>query len=221
MPRHKPIQFKSTLEPNTASVLKSLVRESKIARNTLNAVLVMAGLGGILTIGVMATGVYSAFGKIKKASRKESYEEYRNLWANYRKLKQRGAIELVQENEDGTLIYQITEKGQTMIKKVIYDEMEIKKPKFWDKNWRLVIFDIPEKLKVKREALRDKINSLGFYQCQKSVWIHPLPCNEEVDLISEMLNIKPYIKIFLVDEMTDGKVLYHFKELLKKIIINK
>src|SRR3989344_4682297 len=42
------------------------------------------------------------------------------------------------------------------------DEMEIKKPAKWDGEWRIVIFDIPERFKKAREALRKKLKDLGF-----------------------------------------------------------
>jgi len=117
------------------------------------------------------------------------------------------------------MVYTITEKGKEKIKKFILDELKINNPKTWDENWRLVIFDIPEERRKIREAFREKLESLGFYQCQKSVWIHPFPCMEEIEFLKDFFYIKPFVKIFLVKEMTDGKVLYHFRELLKNTII--
>lgn len=43
----------------------------------------------------------------------------------------------------------------------------------WDKKWRIVIFDIEEKQKKTREALRYKLKELGFGMIQESVWITP------------------------------------------------
>ena len=60
---------------------------------------------------------------------------------------------------------------------------------------------------------------MGFFQCQKSAWIHPFPCLEEIEFVKDVFNIKPFVKIFLVDEMTDGKSLYYFKNLLKEVPI--
>ncbi|MFC1756901.1 hypothetical protein ACFLZC_01975, partial [Patescibacteria group bacterium] len=98
------------------------------------------------------------------------------------------------------------------------DEMILLKPKKWDGKWRLVIFDIPETKRCARDALRQKLEQLEFYQCQKSTWIHPFPCIEEIEFLKNFFNIKPFVKLFLVEEMTDGKVLYHFKDLIKKSI---
>lgn len=43
----------------------------------------------------------------------------------------------------------------------------------WDKKWRLVIFDIPEKQRSLRENFRRKLKELGFGMVQKSVWVSP------------------------------------------------
>src|SRR3989338_8018923 len=80
-----------------------------------------------------------------------------------------------------------------------------------------IIFDINEKKRSGRVAFRKKLNDMGFYQCQKSAWIHPFPCLYEIEFIKDVFNLKPFVKIFLVDEMTDGKTLYHFRNLLKQV----
>ena len=40
-----------------------------------------------------------------------------------------------------------------------------------------------------------------------------------LEFIKDVFNLKPFVKIFLVDEMTDGKTLYHFRNLLKQVIV--
>jgi len=45
--------------------------------------------------------------------------------------------------------------------------------KKWYKKWRLVIFDVPEKRRKARDALRVKLIELGFGKWQKSVYISP------------------------------------------------
>ncbi|MFH1956588.1 MAG: hypothetical protein ABIJ28_03015, partial [Patescibacteria group bacterium] len=150
--------------------------------------------------------------------KKRNFEEYRLIWQRFHILKNQRALKFIKE-ENNQLIYTITEKGKEKIKKFIFDELSISIPKKWDEKWRLIIFDIPEKYKKAREAFRNKLISLDFYQCQKSVWIHPFSCESEIEFIKEILNIKPFVKVFLIEEMDDGKTLYHFKDLIKNIII--
>ena len=50
----------------------------------------------------------------------------------------------------------------------------------WDGKWRMVIFDIKEKFKLVRKALRDKLKQLGFGMLQKSVYISPYDFEEDM-----------------------------------------
>ena len=63
---------------------------------------------------------------------------------------------------------------------------------------RLVIFDIPEKERKKRRAIRVELLAADFTQLQKSVWIgyNPLPA----DFLSflDMLKIRNHVHIFSI-----------------------
>ncbi len=99
------------------------------------------------------------------------------------------------ENPDGSLTMVLTDKGKKKIATFNIDNMEIKKPKVWDKKWRMVIFDIPEKYKPAREALRETLKRLGFYEYQKSVLVYPYECQKEIDFVIEYFDIRPYVRI--------------------------
>lgn len=99
------------------------------------------------------------------------------------------------ENPDGSLTMILTDRGKEKLISFNIDNMEIKKPKVWDRKWRIVLFDIPEKHKPAREALRENLKRLGFYKYQESVLIHPYPCQDEIDYIIEYFNIRPYVRI--------------------------
>ena len=174
--------------------------------------------GGIITLGAMAPGLLMEINKISRRKRRKETEKYREIWRNFNSLKKKENLKFVKE-EDDCLFYKFSEKGENKVRKFIIDELRISPPKEWDKKWRLIIFDIPEKKRGGRVAFRKKLNDMGFYQCQKSAWIHPFPCLEEIEFVKDVFNLKPFVKIFLVDEMTDGKTLYHFKNLLKEVPI--
>ena len=74
------------------------------------------------------------------------------------------------------------------------DEMQIKTPDRWDGLWRIVIFDIPEKRKKAREALRSKLKELGFRELQKSVLVYPYECENEVDFICEVFELRNNVR---------------------------
>ncbi len=214
MPKHRPIKFETTLEKSRTEEIVKIMKENKIAKTTLNATLALIAVGGVLTLGAVMPGAFSVFTQSAKRYKQRRYEEYQKIWRNFNDLKKQGDIKFRKE-KDGYQIYKLTKKGEKRIKKLVFDEMQLRIPKKWDKKWRLVIFDIPETKRNARNAFRSKLEQMDFYQCQKSTWIHPFLCVEEIEFLKKFFKIEPYVKIFLVEEMTDGKVLYYFRELIK------
>lgn len=64
----------------------------------------------------------------------------------------------------------------------------------WDKKWRVVFFDIPEKRRAERNVLRDKLKELEFREIQKSVFIHPYPCFDEIDFVVEYFQLRNLVR---------------------------
>lgn len=67
------------------------------------------------------------------------------------------------------------------------------KEKIWDGRWRMIVYDIPEESRVKRDFLRRKIKQLGFGYWQKSAWISPF-------------DISRQLHKFLIEEKFIGRV---------------
>lgn len=216
MPQHRPIKFTATLESSLKRELVKIIKEKYEASSAMKIALAIAASGGILTLGVAAPGVLAGVGQFLKWERKRKREEYRLIWRNFHRLKQQRAVEFVKE-EGNYLYYRLTTKGKQKIEKFIFDELFISQSKRWDKKWRLVIFDIPESKRRARDLLREKLKEMEFYQCQKSAWVHPFDCLREIEFLKDFLEIKSFVKIFVVDEMDDGRVIYHFKDLLKQV----
>ncbi len=106
----------------------------------------------------------------------------------------------------------LTSKGEVRLKHFIYDQMVIKAQTKWDGKWRIVIFDIPEKYKSKRDALRSKLKTLGFYPIQISSWAYPYPCAEEVEFIRSINEIRTYVSYLETSFLENDTLLKsHFK----------
>jgi DNA-binding transcriptional regulator PaaX len=115
--------------------------------------------------------------------------------------------------KDGQQILTLSEDGRKRLLQFDLDKIMIKKPRKWDGLWRLVLFDIPEKRKIGREALRSKLKQLGFYQLQKSCFIHPFDCKSEIDFISEIFEVSPYINFILAKEIEGASHLVKYFDL--------
>ncbi|MBI2635059.1 MAG: hypothetical protein HYW79_00765 [Parcubacteria group bacterium] len=134
--------------------------------------------------------VSKEWGKINERYLREAIKRlYRSKLVDYK------------EDKDGTVMLTLSAKGKSRILKYDLDKIEIKKPTQWDKLWRLVIFDIPEDKNVGRKALAAKLKELGFYPMQKSVFIHPYECKNEIDFIVEMFNLAPYVRFLRIKDV--------------------
>jgi len=108
-----------------------------------------------------------------------------------------------QEQENGSVEVVLTEKGKKLALKFNIEEMRIKKPASWDGKWRMVLYDIPEKRRMAREALRKKLRELGFYEMQKSVLIFPYHCRDEVDFIVEFFEVRNFVRYGEIMNLTN------------------
>ncbi|MEA1927939.1 MAG: CRISPR-associated endonuclease Cas2, partial [Candidatus Auribacterota bacterium] len=85
------------------------------------------------------------------------------------RLEKQGLLKKLHKEEN--IYIKLTEKGK---KKVREHRKSGKKPyRSWDKKWRVVIFDVPEKRTQVRKYLRNYLKALGFGMVQRSTWITP------------------------------------------------
>ena len=106
------------------------------------------------------------------------------------------------DNGDGTTTAVLTERGKKRALTFNFGKMKVKAPKVWDGFWHVVIFDIPEKHKWARLSLRGKLLDLGFFQYQKSVYIFPYACQDEIDFISQFFKVGRYVRYGILKHIT-------------------
>lgn len=153
---------------------------------------------GGLILG-LTTRPDQCFKIIKKMSKEWRNINERTLRKAIRKLYQSQLVDYKEKN-NGMVSLILTDGGKKKYLQYNPDAIKISKPPRWDHLWRLVIFDIPEEKKKGRDALAAKLKGLGFYPVQKSVFIHPYECKNEVDFIVELFDLRPYVRLFIVKE---------------------
>lgn len=127
-----------------------------------------------------ALNIGKIFRELKGHNKKKVYDTFYDL-------KRRGDIRIKQQK--GQIYISLTEKGKKKAGWLQIDELKIKRPKKWDKKWRVIIFDIVELKKVHRDAFRGKLKELGFQPLQKSVWVSPFACNDEIALLRDFFGL--------------------------------
>ena len=119
-------------------------------------------------------------------------------------------VDMVDISDEETKIV-LTEKGKLRAMQFKIDEVKIQEPKSWDGKWRIVAFDITEKRKNAWDALRSKLKELGFYELQKSVFIYPFECRDEIDFIVEIFQIRPHVRYGHLTNITnEAELKEHF-----------
>ena len=121
--------------------------------------------------------------KVKGYSRGQAYTGFKNL-------EKRGIIK-----RSGSK-YKFTKIGKNWLERsqVKYFRLQNKK---WDGNWRVVIFDIPQEFRRKRNILRRRLRLWGFHMLQKSVFALPYSCEEELEYLCSQLKVSDYVDVIV------------------------
>lgn len=114
----------------------------------------------------------------------------------------KGYIKSFVENKERYI--ELTRKGLKVLKETDIERIKIKKPENWDGKWRIVIFDIPESQRDCRDILRTKLKQMGFLQVQRSVYIFPFECTQEIHELVNRLSIKKSV-IICISEIIEGE----------------
>lgn len=151
-------------------------------RESISKVLSVVSAGLLVAGTVAVPGLLLAFGPlVARKAKIDRHTAYRTLCY----AKRRSWI-TVKESAAGMEVV-LTERGRRYrqlinLHQPLQDEQ-------WDGKWRIVIFDIPHKVKRRRDNLRYMLRQLGFVQLQKSVWITPYRCREHIEALKQLIGL--------------------------------
>lgn len=179
----------------------------KQLKETTKTILTALAAAGVVGLIFAFPTVVPALGVVARAFRPIGWRGRRNI---DRLNRQKWVT--VTEKDDGTVTVRITENGMMHALTYELEKMALLKPKHWDKKWRLVIFDIPEKHKRLRDVFRMRLTQLGLYMLQESVFVSPTPCFDEVEFLRELYGVSFSVRYLLVERIEDDTFLKeHFK----------
>jgi len=153
-------------------------------------------------------GTFSDLAKILPRPLETKYAWNKRLrylgWPRYerglRHLERRGLVKLSTIN--GKKFIELTRKGQL---EALFERINVDNRKKWDGKWRLVIFDIPEDAKGKRQQIRNLLKAKNFIKLQASVYVNPYPLNRQAIEYLKSSGLINYIRILRVDNIDDDK----------------
>ncbi len=166
-----------------------------------------AALGGVM----VATGAVPNFSKIIKY-----YAGYKKgARFNYKaksvlgRLVAKGLITF--EERDGNRYARLTDAGKQVLELETLKDKNARKPKRWDKRWRIVIFDISERRTSIRVRLRRFMSEYGFVRLQDSVWVYPYDCEDLIALAKAKFHIGIDVLYMIVEQLErDTHLREHF-----------
>lgn len=167
----------------------------------------------LLLMGGLAFGLTRNVGRQIKIL-KEAGKEWKNIPNQtinnaFRTLYEARLIEK-RKLPDGKIEVIISKNGEKRAMIENLSEMKIKRPPKWDGYFWIVMFDIPEKRKRVRDALRYHLKKMDFYELQKSVFVLPFPCVKEIKFLAEYYNIRKHIR------MIEARSIDHEQEIIKR-----
>ncbi|MBP9714943.1 MAG: hypothetical protein KBD52_00410 [Candidatus Pacebacteria bacterium] len=170
------------------------------------AVIILAAMPGLVVIAASMGNAIQVLNQFK-GRKKYSKKEISNIFTG---MKRQKLIEYITDKNGETTI-KITKKGESRLHSFEIDLISIKKQKKWDGKWHMVMYDLPLRFKKARESLRWKLKDLGFYQFQKSVWIYPYPCEDEIIFVADFYGVGKYVEILVIENiLRDEKLKKYF-----------
>lgn len=138
--------------------------------------------------------------------------EKKKFCSTFSRLKKQGLIKII--NRNGQIYISLTKEGKNKAGKYQIDNLAIKRPRKWDGKWRILIFDIEERHRERREALRGKLKQLSLFKLQDSVWVHPFDFQKENELLRSFFGLtKEEMQIIIADKIENDKKIRQFFKL--------
>jgi len=161
-----------------------------------SAIINCVAAAGVLSVTLLAPNALKMLGVkevLKWSRKKEGITEAR------KRLVSKGLLKY--ENHR----LELTKKGEKKFRQLELHDFKNKKPKKWDKKWRILIFDIPEEKRALRDKVRLTLTAIGFTKLQNSVWVYPYDCEDIIALMKVDFQIGRELLYLIVDNIENDK----------------
>ena len=182
---------------------KKVRRRGQIQKALLTTLLI----GGMIAIG--ATPRINIL-KLLGNKKRNQYRLKHQVNDALIRLSRKGLVAFV--IKDGRKFARLTPAGSQRLK--LEQEkaaLLLQRKKRWDKRWRVIIFDIPERRRGVRSRLRAIMQECGFVRLQDSVWVYPHDCEDLTVLMKAELKTGSSILYMVVEKIeNDAWLKKHF-----------
>lgn len=186
--------------------IEQSTRRARRVGNIQKALLAAAVVGGLALIGAAP----SPAALLSIGGKRDKYKFKYQAASALSRLAKKGYVAF--EYRDGRKYARTTPAGQKILElEQRKTALQLEKKRRWDKRWRLVMFDIPERRRGTRDQLRTIMRGAGFYRLQDSAWLYPHDCEDFIALVKADLKIGNAVLYLIVEKIeNDSKLLEHF-----------
>lgn len=169
-------------------------------------VLALLGTGSFVILSVAVPSLPVVAKAILDEQSSKEWKKY-NQWYLCRTLKRLKKQKMVDFDVEGDkIVVKLSSRGKKKILKYSLEEMEIKRPRVWDRKWRLIIYDVPNQKRKAADDFNRMLSDLGMYRLQRSVFLCPFPCEGEVEFLREFLGISEHVWMLTVSHFENDRV---------------
>lgn len=170
-------------------------------------ILTLLGIGTFLTASLIMPGLPVLLKPALEEKRKKEFNEWKkfNTWRLkflLKRLYKQKLVELIETNNGFAV--QITDKGRKKLLKYDLDNLELDS-RNWDGKWRIIMYDIHENHKQARVIFQKLLIKLKFLQLQKSVYLTPFKCENEIEYLRQIYNIGKDVLVIKVSGLENEK----------------
>lgn len=186
-------------------IVEQEARRARRIGHVQKALLTAAVVGGLMLIGAApAPNLLGIIGG------KNKYRAKHQAKAAIFQLARRGY--LVFERKGDMRVARLTPQGkEALALEEQKAKLQLQSKKRWDKRWRVIIFDIPERRRSTRNLLRNTMQGCGFLRLQDSVWLYPYDCENFLVLLKAELKLGSSVLYLIVEKIeNDSRIKDHF-----------
>ncbi len=177
---------------NPVEVTKS--SSTKIDPKVKEILLLLAG-GTFIAASIIFPGLPIIVKEVLKAQQSSDWKKRQKEWKKFNTWRLRQVIKRLEKqkfveiaNINGDTVVRISARGKQKVLKYNLEEMALDQT-IWDGKWRIITYDISTTKKWQREFFRQTLKKLNFLKLQKSVYLTPFKCTNEIEYLRQICGV--------------------------------
>lgn len=181
---------------------------------TVKDILLILGITGLVAASLVFPALPMAAKPVVDYYKKKKREKEFKEWEKFNQSRLRFLLKRLYQqkvvdfkNIGGQTVITLTEEGKKKVLSYRLEEMIIGKPPKWDGKWRVIIYDIKKERKILGDIFRRFLQKMQFLKLQKSVYLTPYPCDEQIEFLRQYYNLGEEV-IYLVAQQIENEEVY-------------